>query len=268
MELSCRQYNGQIQIYYQDDFDYKELAEALIQSAWLNPDMLECKKEIQLVYNFHREAPVYKIDFNNRIYYFKIYSYKTFNKRLKNLFRPAESIRYFQTAIQLMRGDIEIAKPVLSLTYRRNLFVTDSIFVLEELPGVSLDTYLLSNGDPTKRKEVIQQIARIWSKLIDQRFLHLDPASVNFLVNNEGGNLRVGLIDLDSIRAVPAVHPLKHLLIRQIVRLKRRFFRMLSEEEIALFFEELAGNCATTIRFETLWKIYKTPSVRTFRHLF
>lgn len=267
MELSCTQYNEQINIYYQDEFSHEELAETIIQAAWLNPGLLESQKEIQLVYNFHREAPVYKIDFNNRIYYFKIYSYRTFNKTLRNLFRPPEGIRFFQTAIQLMRGNIEIAKPVLSLTYRRNLFITDSIFVLEELPGVGLDTYLVSNGNSAKRAEVVQQIAWIWSKLIDHRFVHLDPASENFLVNDEGGNLRVGLTDLDSIRAVPAVHPLKYLLIRQMVRFKRRFFRLLSEEEIALLFEELVGNCATAIKFETLWRIYKTPSNRTFRHI-
>ncbi len=82
----------------------------------------------------HDRCNVYKLKYNDCIYYLKSYMHRKLTKILKNFFRPVEAIRIFQKSMKLIEADIPVAEPVMGLT-RRSFFLVDSIFVSKEVPG-------------------------------------------------------------------------------------------------------------------------------------
>lgn len=258
MLLNEKKYNAKIKIYYKDNDLNDELTQEILNYVWLNEDIQQSNDKFELIQD--TKANVYKLKFNNRIYYVKSYRFRNLSKIVKNLFRPVEAVRYFETAMKLMHADIAIAKPVLALTFRKNLFLVDSIFVLEEAPGADLSTYLSKFATKEARKEIVKKVALIWSKLVKNKFLHLDPRLVNFIVYDGLTDLHIDLIDLDSISVLPFL-PFNILLRKNLIRLKNRLLKDFSTTEINLFFAEFIKNGDTKLTINMLQKICNISSL-------
>lgn len=255
VQLNKRQYNSKIQIYYEGGNLNYDLAKEIIRYVWLNQQ--GGKGKFELIQD--TKADVYKLEYHHRIYYVKSYKFRSAGKILKNLFRPVEAVRYFETALKLLQFDIATAKPVLALTCQKNFFLVDSIFVLEEVPGADLSTYLDQFSNEEARQLIIKKLAVIWGKLINHKFLHLDPRLVNFIICNKTDDIHIRLIDIDSIAVLPFL-PFKMILVKNLTRLNRRLLSEFSTIEINLFFEEFIKNCQKEVEIGILQEIYQRPS--------
>lgn len=240
-QLAKTEYDSKITIYYQDTLPY-ELAEEIIQSLWIN-------KSQQLNENFklvqETKAKVYKLTFDNQVYYLKSYSPRNTSKILKNLFRPIEAIRCFQTDLKLNNANIPAAKPVLAITRKVNYFLVDSIFVTREVPGIDLFTYMTTyNFNNTEvRKKIMKSLAIIWSDLINNNFLHIDPGLNNLIIQPEKKEVQLKLIDIDAIYSLPFI-PKKLIIIKNLLRLKQRMnFFAATKAESNLFITHFLKRC-------------------------
>lgn len=255
LKLNRKQYNAKMQIYFQDKLNLR-LAEEIIHYVWLNTGMQQTSEDFELIQD--TKANVYRMKFDNQIYYVKSYAYRNMTKILKNFFRPVEAVKCYKTGIKLIDADIAIAKPVLALTWKRNFFITDSIFVTKEVPGVTLHTYMFKKDKCSDmkllRKQIIKKMAMISSKLVNHNLVHLDPWLGNFMVYDKQGDIHIKLIDIDNIYALPFL-PFKMLLTKNLVRLRRKLLFFLNKDEINVFLEEFMKNSSKKLNIDVLRKI-------------
>lgn len=242
LRIASKLYNSKIRIYYQEHCP-DNLAAKIIEYVWLLPEQSKKDADFQLIQA--TKATVYKVTFDSQVYYIKSYAYRNTSKVIKNLFRPIDALRCFQTGIKLKIAGIPVLEPIMALTIRRNAMLVDSIFVTKEVPGIDLYSYLSKhNQDPNLRQEIIRKIAVIWSKLINHGLLHLDPWLGNFMVDYNEGELALKLIDIDNIYSLPFV-PQKILLLKNLAKLKGNQLNTFcaSPSEINLFFKEFTPRC-------------------------
>lgn len=258
LKLSKKKYNSKIKIYYQDELNYG-LAEEIIEGIWLNKGLKQSKVRCELIKDSIK-GNVYRMEFDNCVYYLKSYAHRRFNKIFKNNFRPMEAVRYFKKGIKLMNADIEIAEPALGLTWRRNMFIVDSIFVTKEAPGLDLYTFLEKTNkcDKKLREKAIRKMALLWSKLINNNFHHQDPSFRNFMFFVKKEKVQIKFIDLDNIHLLPflssktVLENLAKLRARQITYFDQTNTRALSQSEINIFFEEFIKNCHRKFNIDEL----------------
>lgn len=232
-------YNSEIKIYHQGNLPC-DLAQKTIDFIWLNNNLSSNNDDFKLIQE--SKAKVYRLKFNDDIYYIKSYAFRSPLKIFKNLFRPVEALRCFKTAIQLNNAHLAVFEPVLALTKRRNILSTDSIFITKEVPGLDLRTYLFSNNnmnDLELREKIIKKIAFIWSSLINYNFVHLDPCLNNLIVSSPiKEDLQIQIIDVDNMYRLPFL-PKKLVLLKNLARLRNRFRAFSPNDfEIDLFIKE------------------------------
>lgn len=197
--LQHKNYSPEISLYYQNGLS-DELVEEIVQFVWLNQS-----STITPGFDLVREirSKVYRLKFRDETYYLKSYTPQTMSKLIKNYFRPADAIRYFEMSTKLSQANIAVAQPVLAITRKRKFLPPDSIFVTREVPGIDLHTFILQEAqyDPVLRKEIITQLADIWSRLIKHNFAHQDPSLNNFIVHpgQRKDDFQIEMIDVDNI---------------------------------------------------------------------
>jgi len=242
LKLATEKYSPEISIHYDHEkLPPCDLAQEIINFIWFNS-----KSTINVDFELIQEtkAKVYKFNFENETYYLKSYSSRKISKVLKNLFRQAEALRFFQTELKLIHANIPVAPPVLAITKKINFFLVDSIFVTCEVPGVDLHTFLNNNKDNIDlRTKIIKQMAYIWSNLVNHHFLHLDPWLGNFIVSAEKESIRIKLIDIDSVYAMPLI-PKTILIVKNLERLHRKLWGVGSNNERNLFVNEFSKQCS------------------------
>ncbi|MCK8816321.1 hypothetical protein MWH28_02950 [Natroniella sulfidigena] len=240
MQLTKKDYNSKIKLYSNQKLDL-ELAEKIINYLFYGEE--DRGEEFTLIKNDRKGTEVFKLDFKGETYYLKKYFYRKTIKRVKNLFREVEAIRHFKTANKLLDFDISTINPVLTVTFKRNLFTTDNIFVTKESKGIDLYNYLKNyNYNYKNRKILIKRMAKLWAKLLNNNFLHRDPTLENFLINKD---LRLSLVDIDHLYHLPVLF--ESLIIDALVRFNAEsciYFdktnsRFLSRKERVLFLTEL-----------------------------
>lgn len=256
LKIATEKYSPEINIHYEKLLPY-DLAQEIINFIWFNSESTT-NVDFELIQE--TKAKVYKFNFKNQTYYLKSYSSRKISKVLKNFLRPAEALRFFQTELKLIHANIPVAPPVLAITKKINFFLVDSIFVTREVPGVDLQTFLRNNKDNVDlRTKLIKQMAYIWSNLINHHFLHLDPWLGNFIVSAEKGGIRVKLIDIDSIYAMPLV-PKTILIVKNLERLHRKLLGVGSNNERNLFINEFFKQCSVLHTF--FWQSLFTHWIR------
>lgn len=210
VNFKVNNYKKNIKIYYKNDY-YKRLAKKTIEDIWFNNK----NDKIRLIKNIDK-GKVYKTKYKGENYFIKSYSHKKFRKLFKNLFRPVDAIRHCKTISELKNANISVMEPVLSLTYKKNSFVTDSIFVTREVKGISiLDFLKKDNLNIKKRKYIIKKLGIIWGKLLNNNFMHQDPSLSNYIINFNTGELT--LIDVDNLYKIPI--SISKILLQSLARL-------------------------------------------------
>ena len=99
MVLTHQKYNSEICLYYQDQLP-QDLTVAIISHIWRDrPPLVGTTFELLKA----ERTKVYKMNFHNECYYLKCYTPQNMSKIIKNFFRPADAIRYFQRSIVCIR---------------------------------------------------------------------------------------------------------------------------------------------------------------------
>ena len=241
MALTYQKYDSDICLYYQDQLP-QALAEAIISHIWRG-----CPPPAGTTFELLKaeRTKVYKMSFHNECYYLKCYTPQSMSKIIKNFFRPADAVRYFQLSYHLQQTGVAVAQSVLALTKKNGLLRADSILVTKEVPGTDLYSYLLQGAqhDSQQRTEIVKQFAFIWSRLIKLKLVHLDCWLGNFIASpgTRAESVQVSLIDVDNIYPRPLL-PQKILWLMNVKRLKYKLGKIqfpIAPAEESLFLREL-----------------------------
>lgn len=146
-------------------------------------------------------------------------------KTLADLIRTPKSLKNFYLAVLLRQKNIEVARPVAALWHRKY----GNIYITEYIPN-SLNLYDVAFGKNAEiladfriRKTVIKQVASIIAQLHKSGFWHRDSKAGNFIVYEDGGIYRAGLIDLDGIKQNSGLQRQNH--IRTLAKLAETLLR-------------------------------------------
>lgn len=188
---------------------------------------------------------VFKLEFGNKSYYIKKYSYRKVSKRIKNLFRPSEAFRAFKKCKQLLAAEVSVVKPVLAITYRHDIWTVDSLFITEDFQGMNLRDYLAYEDYSLElKREIIKRLAEFWFELYQLKFLNGDPNIVNILIRFNQEKFELGLVDVDNIKKLPFI-PWK-MVIKNLIKFTAHTYSnldgfgrdKLDYEDRMLFFKE------------------------------
>lgn len=252
LALKRKDYTPEIKLYYHNDLLY-QLAEEIIQFVWLNQTLSEDSIKFELVRDLR--SKVYKMTFRDETYYLKSYTPQTVSKIVKNIFRSADAVRYFQTSIRICQAGLVVAQPVLALTHQKSFHTVESIFVTREVSGMDLHTYFIQEAlyDPELRKKTITQLILVWTKLVKKHLVHQDPCLGNFIVcsDNQEKDFQIALIDVDNIYYRPWL-PQKLIELKNLRKLKQALLAMANADntvplpEIILFWDEFMKQYSST----------------------
>lgn len=130
--------------------------------------------------------------------------------RLREVFR-CKAMRNFKTSASLLELGIPVAFPLAAIKGRRELWTGQGVFVTEYVDGaVDLHDFLLENislnvraasGDLKIKKDLAEQIGRIFAALDNAGLWHRDSKAGNFLIcPRKNAGFDVMLVDLDGIK--------------------------------------------------------------------
>lgn len=157
-------------------------------------------KKFHLIKN-DKGHEVFKFNFEGKSYYLKYYSDQKLFKRIKNLIRPEEGIRYFKISWQLLSDNIPVVKPVLAIKYRINLMKSNSLYVTKGHQAKTLSKYFLKNNYDQKTKiRIIKRLAALFAKLYKNKYIPGDPNLQNVLISK---TQKLTLVDVDNIKHYP-----------------------------------------------------------------
>lgn len=122
--------------------------------------------------------------------------------------RRSRAMRNFRTATELCENGISTALPLAALEQRKNLLVTNSIFITECVRDCKQLYFFVRDDLPGKphrglaaKKQLSRQIAEIFAQLHKANLWHRDAKASNLVVQRlSDGNLRVALVDMDGIK--------------------------------------------------------------------
>ncbi|MBK1736092.1 hypothetical protein CKO15_12585 [Halorhodospira abdelmalekii] len=105
-------------------------------------------------------------------------------------------------AERLLAAGVTTAEPVAALTIRRSGHPAEGVFIMRELPGVTLKD--LSGPLSAAECEALSSaMGALWGRITAGKFLHMDPIRGNFLVNLQADPVSVAALDVDNIYPLP-----------------------------------------------------------------
>ncbi len=189
-----------IVIYY-DNQDNMGMSEKVIDFVWRNMDSDD---SFELVQETHK-SKVFKLNSEANTFYIKYYTPLKIAKIIKNQFREVEALRHYNTAMALQTAGIPTVLPVMAIVRKKNRLYKESIFVMEEVKGDTLERYVQKNRPGNIfRQEIVKQLADIYAKLANSYLLHQDPSFYNFVIREKyKDSLELVVIDVDNIYKLP-----------------------------------------------------------------
>jgi|GEM_PF-1662663 len=205
-----------------------------------------------------RNAKVYRVNYGTKECYLKVYAHKKISKKVQNnLQRRPEGIRNIKIALGLLDAGIMTAKPIFSAT-KRNFFTYDSMFFMEKAEGIDLEDYVKMNGLSGNR-DVLKVLGGMWGKIIGNNFIHQDPTLGNMFIDCCTETVKITLIDIDDIYALPFSLPMKfalHSVARFFVVVYSCLFynekEPLNREDLNIFLTEFVNNCHREVSFSKI----------------
>lgn len=216
-----------IVIYY-DNQDNMGMSEKVIDFVWRNMDSDD---SFELVQETHK-SKVFKLNSEANTFYIKYYTPLKIAKIIKNQFREVEALRHYNTAMALQTAGIPTVLPVMAIVRKKNRLYKESIFVMEEVKGDTLERYVQKNRPGNIfRQEIVKQLADIYAKLANSYLLHQDPSFYNFMIREKHTeSIELVVIDVDNIYKLP-VFP-KRAIVYNLVKLYTMFSYDLHQQKL------------------------------------
>lgn len=194
MKIKKIRYNKKTNIYYKGDKPDQDI---------INKSLLYLKESKKANFNLIKKGngrKVFKDNLGLNIYYFKKYSYRKFDKKIKNLIRKPSAYRALKTSYSLLEKNIPVVQPVLAVTYKHNYFTYDSIYVTKDFGGCNFQQFVaFKEYDNIFKKKIIQKLAILWSDLYNENIINYDPNLGSILINKKK-HLDLSLVDVDNIK--------------------------------------------------------------------
>jgi tRNA A-37 threonylcarbamoyl transferase component Bud32 len=115
--------------------------------------------------------------------------------------RGARPRRAWRKAWNMIVRNLPTAWPILLMEKRAAGYVTDTVIVLERLPGKTLDAADLDSMGPSERDMLFRRVGRILRKIEQFGFAHFDAKASNWIVlDDEKRGPSPVMIDVDGIR--------------------------------------------------------------------
>lgn len=176
MELHKKEYNSKIKIYYNKK-EPDDLCKGVMDYFWLSDNSRQVNWRLSRV-SSRQGIEVFRLDYDNEIYYLKKYSHTRISKKIQSIIRSPEGIRNFKNAVRLLQADILTPEPVFALT-KRNVVTFDSILITEKADGIELNKYIKQNN-LNDGKKILKLMAEVCARFINNNFAHQDPTLDNF----------------------------------------------------------------------------------------
>lgn len=237
MKIEKIKYNKRIKIYYKGEKPDQDIIDkSLLYLSDTKKNDLDLIKE-------GNSRKIYRSNIGNESYYFKKYSYRSLDKKLKNLIRKSAALRALKTSYLLLEKNIPVVKPVLALTYKHDFLTYDSLFVTEDFGGNTVrDLFIENYNNRFFIINTLKKLVEVFLDLYENNILHKDPNLVNFLFNNN----KIVLVDVDDIVKFPFLT--KKIIIKNLVRFNSHMYSNMKKdsfeeihhinyEERSLFFE-------------------------------
>lgn len=251
--IKSTKYNSKIDIYYNEkNFDSK-LTNKLIYLLWEKAALIN-KDYVELISSSGgRNIDVYKINYQNDIYYLKHYFYERISKKIQcNFIRKPEGSRNLKISNELIESGINTAEPIFGAT-KNNFITKDSLYLTKKAEKIELKKFLKKNEFT---KEILLKLANFWAKFVNNNLIHQDPGFNNLFIDYKNDQLQITTIDIDDI------YHLKFLPKKMIVHLLARFLaktfiniyiyqehNLLTERDVDNFIEVFIKNCNRDLDF-------------------
>jgi ribosomal protein L30E len=163
---------AKVKTYYFKIFDEEltQIAATLFDNEHVQPQSDELK---QITYYCTRQ--VYRLKWGDEIYYLKKFVTPFLIKKLKNVIRLSKAVASMRKAWGLMEHNFEVAEPVAALTYQKNLFHKESIYITKNYSGSSLKEFLLSDASIEAKKKALWDFSTLLGDFYKYGYFHRDP---------------------------------------------------------------------------------------------
>lgn len=148
------------------------------------------------------QRKVFKANIGSENYYFKKYSYRSLEKRIKNIFRKSSAYRAFKISNELLEKRITVVKPILAAENKHSPIKIDSVFITKDFGGINLQDFLAyKNYSKAEKEKIIIELAKLWAKLYKNNYINGDPNLPGVLLNFDG-SLQLSFVDVDNFKQV------------------------------------------------------------------
>lgn len=264
MNIKKMKFKNDFIIYYKGNKPPQELIDKTI-FYLRNPSL----KDSELVKKGNGRK-IFKASVASKSYYFKKYSYRSFDKKLKNLIRKSAAYRSFKKSHLLLDKKIPVVEPVLAVLYKHNFFTYDSVFVTEDFNGINFQEFIAFEEYNNKlKKKLIKKAALFWSELYKNNIINNDPNLGSILINSDNSS-ELSLVDVDNIKIKDSLtsneilHNLSKFNAHSYLGLKKLGGKQLSCSDKKIFLEEIYNNmeCFSHFKFRNLFSLIVDETCR------
>jgi len=197
---------------------------------------------------------------NERAVYVKRYNSFSSRFKLLSLLFKSGALRSLQGAALLERARIGATSPVAAIERRRCGSLLGSFFISDEIAGGKtadaywIETLRQQNGADgfRRRREFIQQLARLFRVLHVEGIYHNDLKDANILVVDKGaGGCELFLLDLEGVRRCQRLGNQRRL--KNLVQLYRTLGKHLSRPQQLFFLRVYLGASFVDRRSKRQW---------------
>jgi hypothetical protein len=154
---------------------------------------------------YYRNRQVYQFKLGNEIYYIKKFVSPLLINKIKNAIRLSKAVGSLRISKKLLEHNFEVAEPMAALTYQKNLFHKESIYITKNYSGSNLKEFLLSDAPIEAKKKALLDFSTLLGNFYKCGYYHSDPNLRNFIVKETNGKYRFAFIDLEAIHYYPWV---------------------------------------------------------------
>jgi tRNA A-37 threonylcarbamoyl transferase component Bud32 len=152
---------------------------------------------------------------------------------LKQLVRESRASRSWRNAHRMTLRGFPTARPVALLECLKGRFKGVSVYVMEYVEGVNSANYFLDPQiDSDSKRAVAKNLLSMISEMHQERLLHGDLKSTNFIVSDQG----LVVVDLDAMKVASQQTNMKAAIAREMKRFAENWH---DNAEAKAIFEEL-----------------------------
>lgn len=148
-----------------------------------------------------RARCVYLMELDEKKYYIKKFSNRSFPYIVRDMLRPQRGVRSLFTYSLLTKRDIPAAEMTFAMVDRRNPFNRPSLVVSSECCGKTIKEILKQPISKIEKDLLLNSWIEFMGKMIKKGVYHHDPNLSNFIRTESG----LALIDIDDVYVLPVI---------------------------------------------------------------